>query len=279
MQLTAKNYHSPENTALSVSKVKTFLISKEIFYKRYITHELPHEDTPSMQLGRIVDKAITQRTMHFFDRTYTKAVLKRDDAELYAKQKAMDPDRVLTPTMYDQAKAICERVLRAPFLQFYYRKGIKTTKQAVLTTEHQGVAICGMLDTLAIDGATAYIDDFKSSASAKMKSPMTWAWYSQDMGYLMQAAAYTFLVMRNYPDVSRIVFRHIVLSTSKAENYPIKLYLIPESLYLPELQRFLDACLEIQQTTDWSDTLPDWSTAETLPTQFTVNASDETEED
>jgi len=269
IQLTNKNYFTTANTAISSSKVKDFLKSKEMYYHRYVEGNLPSDDSPSIMMGRILDKIMWQMTMYHFYRTYKKSVRKKDNEEEFNKQKDIDSRRILTPAMYDAIEGMAKKILKAPFLEFYRDRKHKAFKQIILTheSEYEGIKfdVAGMLDRFTIAGDTGYIDDLKSSSSAKIKTPQAWYYHCLSYGYFIQLAVYKWLVQETYPELKNIVCRHIVIGTSRADLYPIRLYIIPNSLLVEPLKLFMETARAITIEEDWIDKLPDWNEAETLP--------------
>ena len=268
-KITDKNYHSPENTAISTSKVKTFLKSKELYYRRYIECSAPSLDSPGIKTGRIIDKILEQMTLHQFKRSYTVAVKKKDDKELFEKQKTMDREKILTPANYEAIVSIADRALRSPFLEFYRDRKNKTEKQKVciqhLDSPNHDIDICGMLDRFTISGNTAYIDDYKTSAASGIKDPMRWYYVCKQYGYFMQMAVYKWLIEEEHPEIEKVVCRHVVFGTSKFDMYPIKLFVIPNSLLEAPLELFFETVVAIKEEQNWIDKLPSWEDAEELP--------------
>ena len=273
IKLTRQNYHTIENNLISSSKVRDFLKSKELYYRRHIEGSLSSDETNSITLGRIVDRVLYQGTTYHFYRTYRLKVLKKEDAEQFAKQKTLDDRRILTPVMYYQLIAICEKALRSPFYLAYKDKKVKSFKQLILQMPYEFInesiatpGICGMLDRLTFNGNTAYIDDFKTSAMGNMRSAKGWVYNCYGSNYFVQMAVYRWLVQQIYPEFEHYVCRHIVLGTSKTDLYPIRLYVIPDT-YIDEAEKiFFNAVRNIVLEQDWIDPLPAWEEAETLPT-------------
>jgi hypothetical protein len=283
IKLTKDNYFGPENTAITSSKARDFLKSRELYYKRYVERSISSDETPSIILGRIIDKILEQMGLHHFYRTYRRAVLKKDNPEEYAEQKDMDPSRILTKTMYDAAVNISQKAMRSPFLDFYRDRKNKNYKQLILTQPYKVDVIefdvAGMLDRLTIVGSTAYVDDHKTSGSGKMKNPNSWAYTCQAFGYFMQLAVYQWLVKQVHPAVENVICRHIVYSTSRADCYPIRLYIIPNFLLVEPLKLFFQTAKAITIEENWTDDLPDWSDAETLPEDMDNSLIELTDED
>ena len=272
MELTRENYHSRENEAISNTKANTYLKSKELYYKRYITGESPFEDTPSIILGKIVDEVIEMGSLDYFKNTYYVSVKKKDDPTKFAELKSLDPEKILTPDTYSRVEDICERIFRSPFFDFYREN--KTEFQVPIKVKRsknkKEFEICGLVDALTIIGDTAYIDDLKTTNANSIKTPQAWAWHCNDYGYFRQMAIYRELVRIKYKQVKDIYCRHFVVSTAKSDNYPIKLYTMPDNMMKGLYSEFLNTAYEIFIETEWEDKLPDWSDAEEIPDVLTL---------
>lgn len=269
--LTKENYFSPENTAISSSKVRDFLRSKELYYKRHISHELQPEETPSLLLGRLVDACIERGSFDWFKETYSVAVLKRDNAELFEYQKA-NPEFVISADTYARVIGMCDKIFRSPFFEFYnpiVNPGIKVYQQIPLWTAIDAYNICGMIDMLTIkneDGKrVAYIDDLKTTNASSLRSAKHWAWHALDYGYHRQMACYRLLVQSAYPEVDEIVCRHFVIGTSKADNYPIQLYKFTDAMLDRGEKEFITVAHQISIEQEFIDKLPSWDDAVEIP--------------
>ena len=275
MELTKENYYTRENTAISNTKVNTFLLSKELYYMKYITGELPDEVTPLMLLGKLVDQTVEHGSVEWFKNNYTLAVRKKDDPDEFAKQKTMNPDRILSLDFYAKVIRMTDRIFRSPFFKEY---GDKSQFQVPMIMKKEDINICGMLDILTVDKDTMYIDDLKTSRSSAMRNATSWAWHCQDMGYLRQLAVYGKLAEEQYPEIKNVVYRHFVISNSKSENFPIKLFVIPNELIEGKFDEFMDVAKQIVTEKDWIDTLPSWEDAEELPKILSTNQQDNEED-
>jgi hypothetical protein len=267
IKLTKENYFSPQNTAISSTKVRDFLKSKELYYKRYVTKELPYDITPSITLGQLVDSVIERGSLEEFKKTYTVSVLKRDNAELFEKQKTMDPDKILTPDTYARVVAISDKILRSPFYNWYRNRSsqFQVPLQKHIVTKDSEFDICGMIDVLTIEPHTIYIDDLKTTNSSSIRSPMHWAYHVRDYAYDRQMAVYRALVKEMYPSAERIICRHFVVSTSKADMFPIKLYEFRSEQLDKPLEEFMQAAYAITKEQRWIDPLPSWDHTESIP--------------
>lgn len=272
IQLTKETYFSPENTAISSTKVRDFLKSKELYYARYIARTLPFESTASVFIGKLVDDVIERGSLEHFKSTYQVAVLKRDDPDVFAAQKTMDPQYIISPDTYTRVIAMCDKILRSPFYQSYnplINSGIKVEWQKPLWATVEGVDICGLLDVLSFqyvdNKLTAFIDDLKTTNSSSIRSAKTWAWHVQDYGYHRQMACYRLLVASAFPEVEHIECRHFVVGTSKADCYPLRLFRFPDSLLAKGEREFIETAKAISVEQDFIDPLPSWDEAEEIP--------------
>lgn len=289
--LTQDNYYTPENMAISNSKVRDFLTSKELFYGRHVDHSIPPDVTPAMTLGKYVDGIMERGSIKKFNQRYLVKVLKKDNLTGYMKQQKIsskEPERIITEETYAKVIRMGDKILRAPFYREY--KKMKALFQVPLwqpisswindsaTNFPNGAMVdsfdvCGLLDVLTFDrkNSTVYIDDLKTTKSASMKNPQSWYYKCVDMGYLRQMAFYRWLVMQAYPEYDHYICRHVVISNEKTDLYPLKLFVIPNEMLKSHLEEFFTAAYAIATEERFIDTLPSWSDAETLmpfhPTQ------------
>jgi len=272
MELTNENYHSRENTAISNSKANTYLKSKELYYKRYITGEQPFDETPSIQLGKIVDEVVEAGNLEYFKNVYHVSVKKKDDEHEFNRLKSIDPSNILSPDVYSKIESICDRIFRSPFFDFYRENDTKfqVPIRVKRSKNKKEFEICGLLDALTIIGDTAYIDDLKTTNAGSIRTPQAWAYHCNDYGYFKQMALYRELVRIKYTQVKNIYCRHFVVSTAKSDNYPIELYTIPENLLKGLYTEFLNVAYQITVEAEWEDNLPDWSDAIEIPDVLTL---------
>ena len=85
LELSCENYFTPENTAISNSKVNNFLLSKEYYFGRHIAHTIEFERTSSIKIGSIADALVTGGEIPFHVKC-----LKRDNPDRFDLQKKMD---------------------------------------------------------------------------------------------------------------------------------------------------------------------------------------------
>jgi len=263
IKLTKDNYHTFENTAISNSKANTFLLSKELYYMKYVTGEWLHETTPAMFLGKIVDETI-EKGSKWFTGTYTVKVLKKDDADEFERQKTMDKNLILTQDIYTKVIRMTEKIMKAPFFQ-EYKGNVNAEFQAPLEATVDGIDICGLADIITFSKDTIYIDDLKTSQASSMRDAQKWAWHCDSMGYLRQMAVYGAIAKEMYPEFENIVYRHFVISSDKSKNFPLKLFILPNEMVDPKFEEFMEIARDIKNEEDWIDKLPAWSDAEILP--------------
>ena len=242
-----------------------------MYYRRHIEYSAPSLDSPSITIGRIIDKILEQMTLYHFKRSYSRGVLKKENPEEFERQKQMDKDKVLSKATYDAIWNIAEKALRSPFLEFYRDRKVKSEKQKICLSSYEDSNICGMLDRFSIYGNTGYICDYKTSAASGIKDATRWYFVCKQYGYFMQLAVYKWLIEQEYPELKNIVCRHIVFGTSKFDLYPIKLYIIPNSLLVEPLKLFFETVEAIKNEQDFIDPLPNWEDAEELPEDLELN--------
>lgn len=268
--LTKESYHTIGNNALSNTKVSTYLKSKELYYLKYVSYEIEDTLTPSMRLGKLVDETVEAGSVSYFKDKYSMAVLKKDDPRTFEILKLVDPELVIPADIYQRVVRISDKILRSPFFKSYD----KDTKFQVPILSHKGeFDICGLLDVLTIKDGVAYIDDLKTCTSGAIRDARSWAYHCKNYGYFSQMAVYSALVKENYTDVKEVICRHFAISTSKSDNFPIKLFTVPENLMVGEYDKFIKTCVKISQEQDWIDKLPDWNEAEEIPDVFSLEES------
>lgn len=274
MKLTRRNYFSKKNTAISNSKVSDFLKSKEYYYAKHIAHTIEEERTPSMVLGSIVDEILSTGRV---PQKYSVRCLKKDNPKLYEKQK-LKPEYVVSQTQMDIAKTIAAKVRKQPFWRWYKKHGAQF--QVVLQDTYCGnVPVCGLADVITVDHntKTIYVDDFKTTSISGHVTAYRWYYKCVEYGYLRQLAHYTAMAQKIEPDY-KVVGRHIVLSTSKFDCYPIYLFEFDEDLLVDAFNEFHTAVQLIDSETEWKDAPIDWQHIQYVinpKTQFNDSSEDD----
>lgn len=278
MKLTTKNYYSKSNKAISNSKIRDFLISKELYKSKHIDGGHIDTMTPSMVLGQMVDSIISTGNIKEPLKTYHIKVLKSDNADLYEFQRGLDPQYLVSEDNYNKAVNMAKRILDSDIYAFY--KEYHTEFQVPFQTKYHGVPVCGLLDALTVDtdSKTIYIDDFKTANHAAIRSMTTWYWHCVDYGYFRQMAHYRAMVQEAYPDYS-IQCRHIVISSSEEHRYPVKIYVLAEEVFAGQIEQFCETVLLIKQEKLWKDPLPTFeeSTMLCMPNKTVLESDVDTE--
>ena len=263
--LTQENYFTPENTAISNSKVSDYLRSKEYYYKRHISHELSFTPTAPVKIGRIVDAIVSQQKV-----PYEVKVLKRDDPDRFEYQKTMPDDAFVTESQWEEGQQRAQAITREPFYQEYLQKGAKfqvLLQHQMTIDDGQEMNICGMADLMMLDGDTLYIDDCKSVSPMKVKTPGHWYWNCRDMGYFRQMGAYAFMAretLQKEMGFTRIVARHFVVTKEMDGLYKVHLFIIPDAQLWFSAGEFIGHATKIHHEKDWIDPPVTWDAATAL---------------
>lgn len=276
MKLTKHNYHTPENTLISNSKVKLYMQSKEMYKKRYIDHE-PQEINRPLKIGKMVDWAFeTGDVASIYDEfpvKTKKTVLKKDckgnphllaiyeqEALMIEQEKRMDQSIFVTEDEQMTALAMSKKILGSELYKWYKKPGMRRYFQKVVHDDRA----CGMLDVLVVDDKNkiCYIDDLKTSTPADMTSDKAWFWKCYKFSYFTQMAIYKHFVQEKYPDY-KVICRHMVIGS--AEPHEIKLYTFEDkeiqSILKDDYEAFMSWVEEIEKETEFVDEIPIWDDA------------------
>lgn len=189
--LTKDNYFDPSRPHLSVSQVKCYLKSPDLYYRRYVLKDPKAQfvPTPSMVKGSLVDDLVTRGQTDI-----QKKVTKKEDPELYAAQQDLDPSLLITSAQYDEAMEVVEELKRQPI----WCDNVAGSEFQVLLenylspTKGRLVPICGLVDRVSVDPETGIhrIIDLKVTAPGNQKH---FRHFAVEMGYDMQLAVYRWL--------------------------------------------------------------------------------------
>ncbi len=265
MILTLENYFTPENTAISNSKVGDFLKSKEYYYKKHISHEIEWKDTPSMKIGRLVDDIVTRGEMN-----YKVKVLKKDDPDEYEAQKDIPPDKLITQEQFEEACGRAQAVIKELFYKWYEERGAQF--QVLLQSfipygahPRSKISICGIADIITETRTQIFIDDLKSVGQLKVASPQKWFWNCKDMGYFRQMAVYKYLWQQMHKrNKKEIICRHVVVTKEENDLYKVMLYVIDPILLEEPLREFIETAKAIFKEKEWKDEPVTWKDAKKI---------------
>jgi len=275
MTLTALNYHSEENTALSNSKISDFLLSKEFFKAKYIDKTVPREITKPMKIGLMVDDRFSGNPMSFTIKLQM-SCLKKDNPSLYeTERRAKDaqddlniPDEeMVSMAEFQEAQGRADAIMREPFYKWFEKKGaaFQYPLQGFVKNGKQLIPICGLADVITETPDAVYIDDGKSTNAQKVKTISKWFYACKEMGYLRQLAVYVQLWKQMHPgDKRKIVTRHFTVYEAKKGVFKVKLFTIPQSMLKPYWKEFQDAVKAIAEETEWTDAPVTWDGAKML---------------
>ena len=222
-KLTKENYYSPTRPHLSVSQVKDFLTSPELFYKRHVTKELTFSPTPSVRIGKMVDAMVFGEPL-----PYEVKVLKRDDPEKYAMQIDLPEDVLMTPREYTIAKRIAAKLQDQPLFTDYATRG--ATFQKLLTSSVDLTPTCGLADVAIADIQFPLVDDLKVVSAAKIASTKAWYYNCLDFGYFIQAGTYRRMLAKELGIDEHVIPCHHLVASEETDGYVrIDYFLLPDN--------------------------------------------------
>jgi hypothetical protein len=208
--LTKENYFSPERPQISSSGIKDYLLSPKLYKDRHILRlpEAQKKVSPAMVKGTIVDEILTEGKT-----TFSMAVLKRDDPELFEKQK-LCPDKIATPAVWEEAQLIATQLPKHPV----WSEGLAVAEFQKIVDDGR---LCGKLDRFQPD--KNFIIDLKITTEAAAKDARSWKNHCLKLGYHIQAGVYCYL-MKSNP-----AFAHICAYT-KDGVVVVKVYILPQEM-------------------------------------------------
>jgi len=218
-KITSKNYFSEDNTYLSASMIKTFMKCPHRFKQMYFDKTVKFEQTPSMQLGSMVDMIATE-SLRKFKMNYTPKVLKKENKKLFASQKDTRRE-VITPAQYETALGMAESLMKTDAFKDIESHDSQVVLNYNMDIGHGFTGIGGMLDKLYIDekNKIAIITDLKTSAA--FGTPDRYYWKCEDFGYFISMAQYRKLVYLNFPEIEDVICQHIVVVNDRDKIYPV----------------------------------------------------------
>lgn len=252
-KLTKDNYFSPDRPHISSSQIKDYLLSPSLYKRRHIDHDpdSQKEITSAMLVGTVVDDLLTEGVTGF-----SKAVLKRDDPELFELQK-LHPENVVSASAWDAAMLLAREIPKHPLWQSIKEQ---SKMQVVLEGEAPfGALICGKLDALTSNGD---IIDLKCSSEGNARDGRTWKYFCLRSGYHIQAAMYRWL------NKGAGRFIHVV-AYIKDGVVVVKAYEMPKSMIDEGMGLILRALGDIKYG-QFKDKLTCWADIEMLDWQTPV---------
>lgn len=285
MILTFENYHSPENTCITNSKVGDFLKSKAYYREKHVARTLVEEPSTSMLVGSIADAVFSgidpdSLFVTGSRRKPSKVTEARDDGSATIE---LDPRTVVTPAVYQKGVDIGRFLVAQDFYRWYNdpaHPGRRTVFQKPLSGrivreaggERLAVPIAAMPDALTFDQEdevpTVYVDDLKTARNWDMATPEHWHRKCAAFGYYRQLAVMGQLAAEKYKAARRFVFRHVVVGTTKEGTWKVRLFVVPQEFLEPAWSQFSTAAFAIATETEWKDPAIGWDKAVELPAEF-----------
>lgn len=186
--LTKQDYFTNEGY-LHSSALKCYLESKELYKLRHIDKHPDYQFkmTSAVLKGTIVDELLTEGHTE-----YAPAVLKRDDPELFEKQKE-NPEKVVTPAVWSDAMAIIEQLPKHPIWQLL---NDGSEFQKIVEGKIGDSLMAGKIDCY-VPGIGLF--DLKITNESRGSTPQRWMWHCLDMKYHVPAYVYKTLLGTNLP--------------------------------------------------------------------------------
>lgn len=235
--LTADNYFSKDRPHISVSQIKDYLRCPAFYKRRHIDKDplVQIEPTDSMKRGSLVDDLLTRG-----ETKMQAKVLKKDDAELFEKQKEMDERLLIGARYWDEAQEVAAAVKAHPLWLPRFATA-KSEYQVLLSdvtyNENASVPVCGLADRIdTIDKEShadyvAEIIDLKVVSPVKLSTPTKWMWNVREMKYAHQFALYQKLKSIELGcEPSLISCRHVVAAFVEPGFVEVRSYIIPQGM-------------------------------------------------
>lgn len=227
-----------------------------------------------MELGSMVDEALSAESLDAIGARWSVRTLKRDDPELFERQKA-NPESVVSEAQMEKALEMARTVLDST----WYREDADRNPiyqmpiMGSVVTPEGPVQVSFMPDHVIIDSSEdgerlrITVTDWKTSAPADCRSPWAWRRKCERYGYFRQFALARFIFRQIFPmDGLEFVFRHAVIESVRDGRYRDHLFLVPESLLAPahfelvEAVREISRCLKLGESA-FVDETPSWHDA------------------
>jgi len=266
MNLTYATYHTPENTAITNSKVRDFLRSKEFYKAKHIDRTVPDSMTPSMMLGSVVDCVFNGFAL----------------GDEFTREKGDGSGKpYVQPAVWSKGIEIGEFLTRQGFFRWYDGKrcDVQVPLWTDVTQNGQSFTIASLPDRLTYHKGTVYVDDLKTTRNSDIETPERWYWKCVRSGYFRQFGAMAECVAQKFPEATGAVFRHIAVGTTKEGTWPVKLYTVPLPLVAVGASEFMDAAALITAEREWNDPPIVWESAVDLGTVKASCLEDDEDED
>ena len=254
MKFTTDAEYYADTTHLSNSMVSAYLRSPAYYKALYIDKTIDRPITPALEFGSAVDVLLTEG-QDAFDARFSRKVLKRDDPDLFEENKSSGKT-ILSPQMWIKVHQVVDKVSSTEAFKWLTSHNAMT--QVTLTGEIEGIKVKGKLDFLTIVKDVAFIDDLKTTKNVK---PIKHLYHCHDYNYFNQAWMYKQLVLQNYPEVSMVYNRHLVVSK---EDWPRVSTFILSEMQVDRCEPIVRAALHGITNKEFSEKEVSWSNAHTI---------------
>jgi hypothetical protein len=249
MRLTNLNYFTTKNRYISNSKINDFLKSKEYFYKKHVSGDIPSKITDALIIGKAVDVWLTG-SRALFDKQFVRV----------ERRSKADSDNIteLTPMMYDDIVGMCEAVEKTTAY-----KTLKKSRKQVILQHNMDLGmfdgICGIPDFLSIMPATkqAIIYDLKTSATIDKNK---YYYHCLEYGYFRQQALYQMLVEKNFK-INNIISKHLVVGKDPDKIFKVAAFELDQREIDMAKKHISSILTEIKAETKFKDLDVSWNNA------------------
>ena len=203
------DYYKQGNRLLTRSKILDYLKSPEYFYRKHIECSIEQESSDVFLIGGVVDELLTEdKSKRVYQGHDEEGKAKRRTEKLVEEYEAKGIT-LITETMEEEILNIAMAVEKCSAWKIIKEKG---TFQAVISVglpknEHFDI-LAGRPDFYWIEGDTCYLGDLKTTKSIE---PIRYYYNSLSYKYHWQMAIYGKLIRDVYPEVKKIIYRHIQL--------------------------------------------------------------------
>jgi len=252
-KLTQKNYFTAENTNLTASKIKDYLLDPYYYHQKHVLRTIEEEPSDAMIIGKGLDTLIMYGKKKF-NRLY-KPVARRGKADGLKYTE-------LTPLQYQKITEMANRIMSTTAY-----KELETFERQVILSMPEVAGggtkgLAGMLDFLKVDKekGLATIVDLKTTRSVDSRS---YHFACLELGYWVQCCAYVKLVRHNF-GIEKVSFFHLAIEKDDKGIYPVKVFQFNEKAINKNIIYLDETIKEISSRTSWNQEDVKFSDAEML---------------
>lgn len=224
-KINKRNYHKPNNRALTNSKCIDFEKDKFFFKQKHLDSTRVIPITDALIIGSAVDAYVT-KGKKYFDLTYKIVSRRTKDANDYKYQ--------LNETLYNEVVSISESVLRQKAnKELGGYKSQKIFQYEMPLGEHFD-RILAMSDWVKIKDGVCTITDLKTSSTI---DPVKYHYHCLDFSYYRQAAWFRYVIGKCHPEITEFYHFHLVVEKDRDDIYNCQTFQLAESRIVRELAK------------------------------------------